>query len=59
MVGVLRSGGQRKPEIPEEGGTQQTLGDPDAALELGPKSGQPVILELLSAPRTLVERAER
>lgn len=56
---MLRSWGQRKPEIPEEGGSQQTLGDPDAALELGPKSGQPVILELLSAPRTLVERAER
>ena len=59
MVGVLRSGGQRKPGIPEEGGSRQTLGDPDAALYLGPKSGQPVILELLSAPRTLMETVER
>ncbi|KAB0402905.1 hypothetical protein E2I00_011664, partial [Balaenoptera physalus] len=37
-------------------GSRQTSWDPDAPLELGPKSGPPVILELLSAPRTPLER---
>ena len=40
-------------------GSRQASWDPDGPLELGPKSGPPVILALLSAPRTPLERGER